>query len=167
MDEMLKLTACARVMGELMAEGVDVALPVGACDIDMFAFVESRTAPCGLVSVPIQIVALHEDELLRNFENTRGSLGLLIALVWDVHESAPIRSFAFTSAELVLVKMIDLMCGADARRACAGTNSAAAREAVLQNAIEPFAISPGNWRKKLMAMVAGSSETQSVQSLEQ
>jgi hypothetical protein len=39
MEEVLKLAACARVMDELMAEGVDVALPVGACDIDMLAFV--------------------------------------------------------------------------------------------------------------------------------
>jgi hypothetical protein len=164
MEEMLKLAARARVMDELMAEGVNVALPVGACDIDMLAFVESRTAPCGLVSVPIQIVVLHEHELSRNLEVARAS-GVLIALVWDVGKSAPIRSFALTSAELTLVKMIDLIDGADAERAYAGTDPLRAQESVLQNAIEPFAMSPGKWRKKLMAIIAGKPETKSGESL--
>jgi hypothetical protein len=53
-----------------------------------------------------------------------------------------------------LVKMIDLMSGADDERA--GADPEGAREAVLQNAMEPFAMSPGNWRKKLLAMVAES-----------
>jgi hypothetical protein len=159
MDEMLKMVARARVMDELMAEGLDVALPVGTCDIDMLALVESQTAPCGLVSVPIQVVALHGDGLSRHLEATRMS-GMLIALVWDVGRSAPIRSFAFSSAELILVKMIDLMSGADAERACVEAGPARAREAVLRKAIEPFAMSPGNWRKKLTAIVAGRPATQ-------
>ena len=153
MDEMLKLAANARLLGELMAEGVNVALPVTACDIDMLALVESSADRPGSVSVPIQIVVLHSDGLARNLEAVPAS-GLLVALVWDVGESAPVRSFAFTSAELILVKMIDLMSGADVERA--GADPEGAREAVLQNAMEPFAMSPGNWRKKLMAMVAES-----------
>jgi hypothetical protein len=153
MDEMLKLAAHVRLMDDLMAEGVDVALPVGACGIDMLALVESCVDRRGPVSVPIQIVVLHSDELARNLEAVPAS-GLLVALVWDAGESAPRRSFAFTSAELVLVKMIDLMSGADDERA--GADPEGAREAVLQNAMEPFAMSPGNWRKKLLAMVAES-----------
>jgi hypothetical protein len=159
MDEMLKLAARARVIDELMAEGVNVALPVGTCDIDMLAFVESRTDPCGLVSVPIQIIVLRGEGLSRNLEAARAS-GVLVALVWEVDELAPTRSFAFTSAELTLVKMINLMDAADAERARAGADPARARrEAVLQNAMKPFAMAPGQWRKKLMAIVAGRSET--------
>jgi hypothetical protein len=161
MEEMLKLTARARVMDELMAEGVNVALPVGACDVDMLAFVKSSTVPCGLVFVPIQVVVF-EDGLSRNLEAAVGS-DVLIALVWDVGESAPIRSFALTSAELALVKTIDLM--ADAERAYAGTDPLRGRESVLQNAIEPFAMSPGKWRKKLIAVIAGKPETKSGESL--
>jgi hypothetical protein len=163
MDEMRKLAARARVMDELMAEGVNVALPVGACDVDMLAFVKSRTAPCGLVFVPIQI-AVFEDGLSRNLEAALAS-DVLIVLVWDVGESAPIRSFALTSAELTVVKMIDLVDGTGAERAYAATDPLRARESVLQNAIEPFAISPGEWRKKLMAVIAGKPETKSGESL--
>jgi hypothetical protein len=161
MEEMLKLAARARVMDELMADGVNVASPVGACDIDLLALVESRTAPCGLVFVPIQIVVvLHADELSRNLEGARAS-GVLIALVWDIGKSAPIRSFALTSAELALVKMIDLTDGADAERAHTRTDPLAARESVLQTAIEPFAMSPGKWCKKLKAIIARKQETKS------
>ena len=112
----LKWAARAHVIDELMAEAINVALPVGACDIDILAFLESRTEPCGLVSVPIQIIVSRGDALSRNLRAAR-VLGMLVALVWDIGELAPIQSFALTSAELTLVKMIDLMDGARAARA--------------------------------------------------
>jgi hypothetical protein len=138
----------------------NVALPVGACDIDMLAFLESPTEPCGLVSVPIQIVVSRGDGLSRTLDAAR-AVGMLVALVWDVGELAPMRSFALTSAELTLVKMIDLMDGAHAARACAGAESARARrETILENAMKPFAMSRGQWRKKILGFVGGSPETQ-------
>jgi hypothetical protein len=160
MDGMLKWAARAHVIDELMAEAINVALPVGACDIDILAFLESRTEPCGLVSVPIQIVVSRGDALSRNLQAAR-VLGMLVALVWDIGESAPMRSFALTSAELTLVKMIDLMDGARAARAFAGAGSAPAqRENVLRNAMKPFAMSRGQWRKKLLGIVGGRPETE-------
>jgi len=92
MDEMLKWAARAHVIDELMAEGIDVALPLSACDIDMLAFLESRAAPCGLVSVPIQIVVSRSNGLSLNLQDAH-ALGMLVALVWDVGELAPMRSF--------------------------------------------------------------------------
>jgi hypothetical protein len=160
MDGMLKWAARAHVIDELMAEAVNVALPVGACDIDILAFLESRTEPCGLVSVPIQIVVSRSDALSRNLQAARG-LGMLVALVWDIGELAPIRSFALTPAELTLVKMIDLMHGVQAARECAGAESGRARrETILRNAMKPFAMSRGEWRKKLMGIVGGRPETE-------
>jgi hypothetical protein len=160
MDEMLKWAARAHVIDELMAEAINVALPVGPCDIDMLAFVESRTEPCGLVSVPIRIIVSRVDGLSRNLEAARAS-GILVALVWDVGEFAPLRSFALTAAELTLVKMIDLMEGAHPVRACAGAEPARAlRETTLQNVMRPFAMSRGQWRKKLMGFIQGRPETE-------
>jgi len=160
MDGMLKWAARAHVIDELMAEAINVALPVGACDIDMLAFLESRTEPCGVVSVPIQIVVSHSDALSRNLQAAR-TLGMLVALVWDIGESAPIRSFALTSAELTVVKMIDLMDGAQAARAYAGAEPGRAqRERMLRNAMKPFAMSRGQWRKKLMGVVGGRPEAE-------
>ena len=160
MDGMLKWAARAHVIDELMAEAINVALPVGACDIDILAFLESRTDPCGLVSVPIQIVVSRGDALSGNLQAAR-ALGMLVALVWDTGELAPIRSFALSSAELTLVKMIDLMDGAQAARACAGAEPAPAqRETVLRNAMKPFAMSRGQWRKKLVGIAGGRPETE-------
>jgi len=146
---MLKGAARAHVIDELMAEAINVALPMGAPNIDLLAFVESRTESCGLVSVPIRIVVSREDCLSRNLEAAR-VMGMLVALVWNVGELAPIRCFALTSAELTLVKMIALIDGAHAARAGAGAELARARrERIPQNVIEPFAMSRGQWRKKL------------------
>jgi hypothetical protein len=109
------------VIDELMAEGVNVALPVVACDIDLLAFMESRTEPCGVVPVPIQIVVSREDGLARHLETAR-AFGVLVALIWDAAERVPIRSFALTSAELTLVRMIDRMSAAGAARTSASAD---------------------------------------------
>ena len=101
MDGMLKLAARAHVIDELMAEAINVALPVGACDIDMLALLESRMEPCGLVSVPVKIVVSRSDGLSRNLEAAR-----------------------------------------------------------LRNALQPFAMSRGEWRKKLIGIVAGRPEAE-------
>jgi hypothetical protein len=160
MDGMLKWAAHAHVIDELMADAINVALPVGACDIDMLALLESRTEPCGLVSVPIKIVVSRSDGLSRSLDAARAH-GSLVALVWDVGELAPIRSFALTSAELTLLKMIDLMDGAHAARAGAGAEPAQVRrEARLRNAMKPFAMSRGQWRKKLTDIVGGKPEAE-------
>jgi hypothetical protein len=159
MDEGLKWAARAHVIGELQAEAINVAIPVGVCDIDMLAFLESRTKPCGLVSVPIRIVVSREECLSRYLRGAQ-TFGMLVALVWDVGEPAPVRSFALTSAELTLVKMIALMDGAQVASASAGPEFVRARrEAVLQNAIKPFAMSRGQWREKLVGIVGGTPET--------
>jgi hypothetical protein len=160
MDEIMKWAAHAHVIDELEAEAINVALPLGVCDIDVLAFLESRTEPGGLVSVPIRIVVSREDGLSRSLHGAR-ALGMLVALVLDVGEFAPMRSFALTEAELTLVRMIALMDGAHAARACAGAELVRApRDAILRNALEPFAMSRGQWRKKLMGSVGRTPENE-------
>ena len=154
MDEMLQLAANAHVMDQLTADGVNVALPVSACDIDLVAFVESRTAPGGIVFVPIQVAVLHGNELSRNIAAARAS-DLLIALIWNVDKPGPIRSFAFTSSELKLVKTIHLMD----LRSSVGMHSLGPKQSTLQSAIEPFAMSSGKWVKKLLAIIAGNAQS--------
>ena len=158
MDELLQLVANAHVIDELTAEGVNVALPLGACGIDLIAFVESVGKDRARTFVPIHIVVLRDDTTPINREPARSS-DVLTALVWDRGTRAPIQSFALTSAELTVVKMIDLIDGADVKRADDETGSAGARDSVLRHAIARYAMSPGKWRKKLAAMIAYTSET--------
>jgi hypothetical protein len=56
-SEMLEVAGRARLMDELTEDGVHIALPIAACEIDMLAFVDSRTGAATLVSVPINIVS--------------------------------------------------------------------------------------------------------------
>jgi hypothetical protein len=119
----------------------------------MIAFLESRMEPSGLVSVPIKIVVSRGDGLSRHLEPAR-ALGMLVALVWDADELTPLRSFALTSAELTLLKMIDLMDGANSARGCVREHTRTRRETILRNAIQPFAMSRGQWRRKLMGLIA-------------
>jgi hypothetical protein len=151
--------ARAHVIDELTAEAIATALPADFSGIDVLAFVESRTERCGLVPVPIRIVVSRGEGLLRCLQGAR-ALGMLVALVWEVGEPAPTRSFALTAAELTLVKMIALMNGAHAAPVSAGAELVGARrETIPRNAIEPFAMSRGQWRKKLMGCVEGNPES--------
>jgi hypothetical protein len=155
-NEMLQLTANARVMEELAADGINVALPLDACEIDMIACVDSRNEPQSMDFVPIHIVVLRENETFGKLD-TAGRLNVLTALVWKRGKEAAMRSFALTSAELVLLKTIDVID----RPALMSTKTAAtpARMSALSDAIEAFAMSPGRWRKKLRAIIADKSAT--------
>jgi hypothetical protein len=141
-SEMLELVGRARLMDEMMEDGVNVALPMGACEMDMLAYVNSRTGPCRIVSVPINVASFCSDALSSNLEAARVS-GLLIALVWGIGNPEDVRTFALTPAELTVVKMIEII----------GRANACTPEVVLRNALEPFAMSPGKWRKKITAIL--------------
>ena len=158
MDAMIKWAARRHVIDELMAEEINVALPVVDCDIDMLAFL-SLTESGGLVSVPIRVVVSHEDGLSRDLEAARES-NMLVTLVCGVGGLAPIRSFALSSAELTLLRMLGLMNDANIAPTGSGAQCVrAGRNAILQNAMKQFAISRGQWRKKLTGVVEAKPQT--------
>jgi hypothetical protein len=160
MDEIMKWAARGYIVDELMAEAINVALPVCDCDIDMLAFLPSHTEPSGLVTVPIQVVVLHEDGLSGDLKAARAP-DILLTLVCGVGGLAPIRCFALTSAELIFLKMIGLMHDANVAPAGSGAQCApAGRNTVLQNAMKQFAMSRGQWRRKLMGVVGAKAQTE-------
>jgi hypothetical protein len=151
-SEMQQLLGRSRVMDELLEDGVNVAVTVGVGEIDMFAYVDSRTAACRIVSVPIKIASFCSDALSSNLEASRAS-GLLIALVWGASDPDQVRTFAFTPAELTVVKMIEIIERGGAARSGEPPNEAYSPEAAL-NVLEPFAMSAGKWREKISAILA-------------
>jgi hypothetical protein len=155
-SEMLELARRARLMDQLLEDGVNIALPMGACEIDMLAYVNSRTGACRMASVPISVASFCSDALSSNLEAARAS-GLLIALVWGTGNPEDIRTFAFTPAELTLVKMIEIIGRANAARSGDPRDQARMPGTVLQSALEPFAMSPGKWRKKINAILDDKS----------
>jgi hypothetical protein len=155
-SEMLELAGRARLMDELMEDGVSVALPIAACEFDMLAFVDSRTEASVLVSVPINIVSFGVDALWSNLKAARTS-GLLIARVWEISNPEQVRTFALTPAELTVLKMIQMIERACPVRASRAPDPSCAREAVAHKALEPFAMARGKWRKKIVAILENES----------
>jgi hypothetical protein len=148
-SEMLESAGRARLMDELMEDGVHVALPIAACEIDMLAFVDSRSEASTLLSVPVNIVSFGFDELWSNLKAAR-TWGLLIALVWEPSSPEQVRTFALTAAELTVIKMIQVIERARPVRSNRAPDPSCAPEAVVHKALEPFAMVPGKWREKIV-----------------
>jgi hypothetical protein len=155
LPEMSKLAACLRLSDELLGEGIEVALTVAARDLGLVVSVESSDGLRPSAWIPIKVVAVAADESIASLEDVETS-GLVIALVCKNGRPEAVRAFAFTPAELIVVKMIALIGRQSEFRSDKGVDSARTRERVLRDAIEPFVVSPGQWRKKLSTMLAGS-----------
>jgi hypothetical protein len=154
--EMFKRAACSRLKDELLNDGIAIAGPIGTCALDMVAWVNSRDGARPGISVPIKVLAVRADELSRNLECTKAS-GLVVALVWNGLNPGAVRTFAFTPAELIVVRMIALIERENATHMGKAVDPGCAQDTALQEAMEPFTVSPGQWRKKIMTMSLGRS----------
>jgi hypothetical protein len=156
--EMVERAAHARLVDEMRNDGVKVVLPIGARAIDMLASVESGDGARPNVWVPLTVVAVRADGLSSHLQGARVP-GLLIALVWHIGKPGAVRTFAFTPAELTVVKMIALIQCKRALSVAETVDPTCTRQTVLRRAIEPFAISPGQWRKKLVLMLEDNARS--------
>ena len=153
---MLGALARASLMEVLQKEGLKVALPIGGRDMDMLVALEFHATPC--MGVPLKIVAVDADALSSHMMSVPAT-GLLVALVWEIADPAAVRTFALTAAELIVVRMRALM-GRDAPpRRSEGEERAHTARRIIQSAIAPFSISPGQWRKKLQTMLEGRAHS--------
>jgi hypothetical protein len=149
---MLDVVARACLMEILQTDGIRIALPVSNGEIDMLASIDSR-ATAGRW-IPVRVIAGYSDTLPQ-FEHVRGP-GLLVAVVldfvnanaWRVH-----RAFALTPAELTVARMVALIARKGATRAVCTSDTGRTGKQILQNALEPFAILPGQWRKKFITLL--------------
>jgi hypothetical protein len=149
---MFKRTACSRVKAELLKDGIEVASPICARELDMLASADACDAGRARVWIPIKVLAVRADELSRNLASARAS-GLVIARVWNGLSSEAVRTFAFTPPELTVAKMIALIKHANATRVTKDVDPAFAQATALQEAMEPFTMLPGQWRKKIATML--------------
>jgi hypothetical protein len=142
---LFELTARAHLMDVLQTEGVKIALPVGESDMDILATVESCRCRCPAAWVPVTVVADCADGLSGNLQRAVAP-GLLVALVWEIGDPDAVRAYAFTPAELIVVKRIAV-----------GNSSARHSRAGLNRKLESFAMTAGRWRGKLMTMLESDS----------
>jgi hypothetical protein len=150
--KMFKRTACSRLKAELLKDGIEIAGPIRMRELDMLASVGACDAGRARVWIPIKVLAVRADELSRNLASAKAS-GLVIARVWNGLSSEAVRTFAFTPPELTVAKMIALIKHANATCVCVNVDPAFAHDMAFQEAMKPFTMLPGQWRKKIATML--------------
>lgn len=154
---MLEVVARTYLMDVLQHDGIKIALPISDGEMDMLASIESRATPG--IWIPLRVIAAHADALPGRFEKVLAP-GLLVAIVLDrvnPNTSRTYRTFALTPAELTVVRMVALIARKGAPRAACAVDEGRTIHHVLQNALEPFSISPGQWRRKFMTLLKDHS----------
>jgi hypothetical protein len=152
-QKMLEVVARTRLMDVLQNEGVRIAFPIGDGDVDMLASIDSRSTAG--IWIPISVIAAYSDALSGRFEHLRVP-GLLVAIILDIDNAdaeQAYRTFALTPAELTVVRMVVLIARRGAARAASKADSGRTSQRILQSALEPFVIGPGQWRRKFTAVL--------------
>ena len=96
----------ARLIGELQADGIALALPLDAGSIHLLA---STDPPGAWVPITLARMSAVACDMAQGFMKATAP-GLYIAVIDDHRaRSAAQRTFAFTPAELLMVKMADVI----------------------------------------------------------
>jgi hypothetical protein len=135
-----RLRERAHLVDDLLRDGIHVALPIGARDIDLLAYIETDGPSCPIASIPIKIAPSGIADLSNDLE-TEKSRGLLIAFT-PAKGGHSARTLAFTRADLFYIRMVGIM-----RR----VNPALLGED--PDVLATFAMSPGMWRKKIISVL--------------
>jgi hypothetical protein len=135
---MWELSERARLMQEIQGEDVRLALPVDLQDLFLLASPDRSVDACAGSWVPVRVdLVVANAAIIAQTIRVARPFGLLIVRTFQPQSMRLLQTFAFTPSELVLVKMIALI--------------ESGRMAHIQTAIEPFAVSEGQWRQKLQA----------------
>jgi hypothetical protein len=126
----------ARLMDELVEDGLNVAVATNECGVDMLAFLETTLVSQRILAVPIQV----RDSSDLTARDQKIADGTALIVVYELRASASKHShlLAFTQTELLTVinQSATSSCGA-----------------IQDEFLEPFMMSPGRWRKKIKALI--------------
>jgi hypothetical protein len=140
--ELVDVLTRTRLMDALVEDGLNVALPLCASSVDILAYNNQPSSSCHIVSVPIRVKLINRLALPQDFE-TELPDGLLAVLMCGNDPTEQPRTYALTPSELTFIKMVGLI----AQASTAGTSAS------LRAALEPFAMTRGQWRRKIKAML--------------
>jgi len=131
--KLVELSERARLMAEIESEGIHIALPIECGPPTMLVSLGPQGG--GRVSpwVPIHVVTMDvAGKWLSESAGVIGNAELVVGIVSRVGMLEMASTYAMTLAELVIVKAVGL--------------------SPVSRAIDRYAIVPGQWRRKLMAM---------------
>ena len=149
--EVLDCARRARVMDQLTNDGIQLALPLSDGDIDMFAYAARGAAFGTVAAVPIKVESFGFDAFASHLATLKPS-GLLVVVICETGTPQRIGTFAFTPAELLLLKMV----GAIERNTAISSQRPPANRA-LGKALESYAMCAGKWREKIRMVLAEQS----------
>jgi hypothetical protein len=151
--EFVQLRSQTRLIDEITADGVSLALPLHDDEhTDWLAYLSSSVGRWPLRSVPIKVKNLGTTFVASDLERERAS-GLLVVTVCEVADPSQVRSFAFTPAELMLVRMVGVIGAAGGPQFPWDPEDKLAPSRAFRSAIKPYAMSPGKWREKIVALL--------------
>jgi len=134
-------------------EGVRIALPIDDGEIDVFVSIDSQSVAGRWI--PVRVIAARSEELFGRFEHIRAP-SLLVAIALDranADAEQTYRTFALTPAELTVVRMVGVIVQKGSPTAACMAESGHSGPQLLQSALEPFVILPGEWRKKFTTVL--------------
>ena len=141
----------ARLIGELQSDGIALALPLRAGNIDLLAWTDP---PGAWVPITVATMGAVAGIMSRRFTQAAAP-GLYIAVIDDDRaRPAAKRTFAFTPAELLMVKMVETIERARRANGKEQPQSSQALEMAIRHVIDPFGTAAGQWRRKLAAVMA-------------
>lgn len=150
--KLMEFSERARLMCELQAESIHIALPIDASAFAMLASLDPIAESCPSQWVPIHVVMINAvgEPILQKFESIKVS-GLVVAITIRPSSQEALGRYALTPAEMMIVKMIGMINHAGAGSFERQPIALCTQMAAMQKAIEPYAIGAGQWRKKLVA----------------
>ncbi len=135
-----------RLVGELLAAGLEVAIPLRDRGIDLIAYVDLAAKASKFAAVPIQMKATSARAFSLDTKYAKIS-NLVIAYVWGLQAPEHSQCFALTYSEAV--EIADTMKWTTTASWAKGSYSTSAPSKKLCELLAPFKMSSDSWRKKI------------------
>jgi hypothetical protein len=148
--QQLELIGRTLLVGELLRDGLEVALPERDRGIDLIAYVEGDQTGVPFVARPIQMKARTAPafSVASKYERVPS---LLLAYLWNVDRPRDLEAFFMTYAEAFAIAQA--MGWTTTPSWKAGLYRMSPPSAKLRGLLEPHRMAPGRWRAKVLKPV--------------
>jgi hypothetical protein len=139
-----------RLVNDLLLSGVEVATPARDRGVDLIAYLDLVEQGGRFSAVPIQIKTATRESFVIDAKYAKFA-NLIIAFVWGIErpETAVVYALSYEEALEIGRTMGWLATRSWTER---GSYSTTAPSQKLRKLLEPFAMVPGTWRKRIEAV---------------
>jgi hypothetical protein len=144
----LELIGRSLLVGELLRDSLEVALPERDRGIDLIAYLEGDPSGAPFIARPIQLKARTAPafSVASKYEPS-----LLLAYLWNVDRPRDLEAFCMTYVEAFTIAKA--MAWTNTASWKAGLYRMSPPSAKLRGLLEPHRMAPGRWRAKVLEPV--------------